>query len=181
MASHPQNGDNSKDDHQSSSAPITPVAAPVMFPPSSSHSTMENVSAAPIPTPNPSGAPALQPRCVYLKDHVTQATIYPVASAAQLATGILQVLQNEVNSEIRKGDTYPMEEEMDFDMFVGYWFGTFAAVMLQGKPEEHGDLAAERDWSQIVLGTFYIKPNYPGTFAGTDGTQLESILRNTSK
>lgn len=164
MASHPQNGDNLKDDQQNNSTPITPVAAPVLFPPSSSHSILENVHAAPIPAPNPSAAHSLQPRCVYLKDHVTQATIYPVASAAQLATGILQVLQDEFNSEIRKGDTYPMEEEMGFDKFVSYWFGTFAAVMLQGKPEEHGDLTDERDWSQFVLGTFYIKPNYPGTF-----------------
>ncbi|KAF8543055.1 hypothetical protein BDD12DRAFT_727561 [Trichophaea hybrida] len=139
----------------------SPVPATVC-PPSSTNSTLENVNAPPIPAPNSPGAQLLQPRVVYLRDHVTHATIYPITSATQLFPSILTTLQDELNREIIRGDTYPMEEEMDFDKFVSYWFGTFAALMLLGRPEEHGDLTAERDWASLVLGTFYIKPNYPG-------------------
>jgi hypothetical protein len=141
-----------------------PNSIPVNFPPSSANSILENVNSAPIPAPNPAAAQSLQIRQVYLRDHVTQATIYPITSAAQLSTKIISILQQELNGEIQRGDTYPMEELMDFDKFVSYWFGTFAAVILEGKPEDHGDLTVERDWMDLVLGTFYIKPNYPGRF-----------------
>jgi hypothetical protein len=108
---------------------------------------------------------------VYLKDHVTQATIYPIASPNHIAIGAINVLHNEFNTEISRGNTYPMEEQMDRDMFVKYWFGTFAAVMIIGRPEDHGDLTLERDWSSIILGTFYVKPNYPGVYYGAAETR----------
>jgi hypothetical protein len=139
-----------------------------LFPPSRSNSTLENVNAASVPAPNPAGGQHLQPRIVYLRDHVTHATIYPVASAEQLSSSIIVALQNEFNQEIRAGDTYPMEEEMEFEKFMGYWFSVFAGVMLLGKPDEHGNLATERDWTSLVLGSFYIKPNYPGEEAFLD-------------
>ena len=101
---------------------------------------------------------------VYLKDHVTHATIYPITSTSQLAASIVATLHSEVNQEIVRGDSYPIEEELSYDKFVSYWFGTFAAVMLLGKPQEHGELTAERDWTALIAGTFYIKPNYPGEF-----------------
>jgi hypothetical protein len=139
----------------------SPVPATVC-PPSSVNSILENVNNPVIPAPNSPNAQHLQPRVVYLRDHVTHATIYPITSTTQLFPSILATLQDELNREIIQGDTYPIEEEMDFDKFTSYWFGTFAALMLLGKPEEHGDLTAERDWGPLVLGTFYIKPNYPG-------------------
>ena len=121
------------------------------------------MTARPIPPPNPDGPESLEPRIVYLKDHITQATIYPIRSSAQVAPAILAALHLELNQEILRGDTYPMEEELSFDAFVNYWFGVFAAVMLLGKPDDHGDLAAtDRNWAPYILGTFYIKPNYPG-------------------
>lgn len=145
--------------------PLLLPSRPVPLQPSSSsysNSILENVTARPVPAPNPAGAHILELRVVYLKDHVTQATIYPVSSPELLAPSILQSLHRELNQEILRGDTYPMEEELDFDTFVRYWFGVFAAVMLLGKPDDHGDLAADRDWAPYILGSFYVKPNYPG-------------------
>ena len=146
-------------------SPSTPAVG-AGCPPPSPDSVLENVNAPPIPAPNPPGAlqQQLQPRVVYLRDHVTHATIYPITSASQLAASIVAMLQSELNQEIVRGDTYPIEEEMSYDKFVSYWFGTFAAVMLLGKPQDHGELTAERDWTALIAGTFYIKPNYPGEF-----------------
>lgn len=64
---------------------------------------------------------------------------------------------------------------MGLDAFSKYWFGSFGAVMVLGKPEEHGDVTGtaegekkekekgREEWEKLVLGTFYVKPNYPGT------------------
>lgn len=52
---------------------------------------------------------------------------------------------------------------MTFEQYKNYWFGSFGVVMVQGRPEDHGNLSIPRgDWNQYILGTFYIKPNYPG-------------------
>ncbi|KAI5806337.1 hypothetical protein EDC01DRAFT_609629 [Geopyxis carbonaria] len=156
MDSHPPcSPDNIK--HEPSQHSL-PQATPL----STTHSILDSVHSVSTPIPNPSAVEILQPRLVYLRDHVTHATIYPIFSASQVSPIIISTLQTEFNQEIARGDTYPLEEEMEFDSFVKYWFGTFAAIMLLGKPEDHGDLVAERDWAGICLGTFYIKANYPG-------------------
>lgn len=58
---------------------------------------------------------------------------------------------------------------MSFERFAEYWFGTFAVVAILDSQEGHGGeglLAGreERDWEKDCVGTFYIKPNYPGMF-----------------
>lgn len=57
-----------------------------------------------------------------------------------------------------------MLEPLPLEAFGPYWFGKFAAIMLVGdysSTEEVGKLG-DTDWSKICLGTFYVKPNYPG-------------------
>lgn len=60
-----------------------------------------------------------------------------------------------------------MEEAMSFERFAEYWFGTFAVVaILDSQKGEEGEGllggGEERDWEKDCVGTFYIKPNYPG-------------------
>lgn len=79
----------------------------------------------------------------------------------------MKYLHAEFSAEIERGCTYPMEEAMVFEKFREYWFGTFAVVVLRGDREEVTRLISskgeeEADWEGICLGTFYIKPNYPG-------------------
>lgn len=69
---------------------------------------------------------------------------------------------DEFNQELERGDTYPLEVPMTIEQFTKYWFGTFAAVMFMGGKEETNNLLEEKDWTTQCLGTFYIKPNYPG-------------------
>ncbi|KAA8644221.1 hypothetical protein EYZ11_004537 [Aspergillus tanneri] len=104
-------------------------------------------------------APTLQPRKITLKDS-SPVTLYPIAhGASSVPSDLITLLHREFSAEIVRGTTYPMEEPLGRDQFAQYWFGTFAVVAVLG----HDDgLKEGRDWERVCLGTFYIKPNYPG-------------------
>ena len=59
-----------------------------------------------------------------------------------------------------------MTVPLSLEEFGSYWFQSFGAIMLLGEVkgkdelwvlEQKGDF-----WESVCLGTFYIKPNYPG-------------------
>jgi GNAT superfamily N-acetyltransferase len=96
--------------------------------------------------------------------------------------------------EIEKGDTYPMTSALTLDEFGAYWFASFAAVMLLGDWGGEVEGAYERlggrehvegDWEKECLGSFYVKPNYPGRsshvcnggFLVTDGARNRGVGR----
>ena len=102
------------------------------------------------------------PEHVTLKNGST-ATILPFTSLDQVPPSLVAFLHAQFSAEIEGGDTYPMLDALSLEAFSPYWFGVFAAVMLEGdfnNSEEVKDLDA--DWSKICLGSFYTKPNYPG-------------------
>lgn len=99
---------------------------------------------------------------VLLKDNETKATVYPITNVKQLPTSLLYFLFHEFNYEIEKGDTNPIYEKMSIEEFQPYWFGSFAAVLLLG---ESSSLTERVHWEKECLGTFYIKPNFPGRSA----------------
>ncbi|KAM0277267.1 hypothetical protein ACHAQH_005925 [Verticillium albo-atrum] len=91
----------------------------------------------------------------------------PFASRDQVPASLLGYLADQLNKEIEGGDTYPMTEPMSHEKFASYWLQNFGALMLLGNIEQPADLAdlpeaATGDWSKTCLGSFYIKPNYPG-------------------
>jgi GNAT superfamily N-acetyltransferase len=55
-----------------------------------------------------------------------------------------------------------MIEGMPVDKFSSYWFQNFAAVMLLGNIESPHEIVEGKNWATECLGSFYIKPNYPG-------------------
>ena len=119
--------------------------------------------APPYPSPNdPSLPPAMLPRQVTLRDRVTIATLIPFSAFTQIPPSLLAYLCDQLNREIEKGDTYPMIEPMPLASFGPYWFANFGAVMLLGEIERREDVREGKDWSAQCLGSFYIKPNYPG-------------------
>ncbi|KAL2815773.1 GNAT family acetyltransferase [Aspergillus cavernicola] len=97
-------------------------------------------------------------------------TLYPVTSGpSSLPQTLIRFLHREFSTEIERGCTYPMEEAMGAERFKEYWFGMFAVVALidldySGALSEPGNeaLSEDRDWEKECLGTFYVKPNYPG-------------------
>jgi hypothetical protein len=122
-----------------------------------SDSTVNASTAIPYIPPDPIDVP--QPRTGHLKDCITPITIYPIQGGTRLPEKLVIHLWNEFNDEIRDGNTYPMENMLSFAQFKSYWMSIFCAIMLKGSEPE---ISEERDWATECLGTFYIKPNYPG-------------------
>ncbi|KAL9008963.1 MAG: hypothetical protein Q9173_005965 [Seirophora scorigena] len=123
--------------------------------------------APPYPTPSdPQIPPSIIPRQVTLRDRVTIASLIPFSSPLEVPPSLLNYLCSQLNLEIEKGDTYPMISPMPLSTFGAYWFQNFAAVMILGEVEsiDHVVDLENRgvDWGQVCLGSFYVKPNYPG-------------------
>ena len=97
-----------------------------------------------------------------LRDRQTVATVVPFASRNEVPESLLHYLHDQFNKEIEGGDTYPMLEPMPVDKFAAYWFQNFGGIMLLGHIESAAQVVEGQDWSKECLGTFYIKPNYPG-------------------
>ncbi|KAL8959896.1 MAG: hypothetical protein Q9193_003312 [Seirophora villosa] len=123
--------------------------------------------APPYPTPSdPQIPPSITPRQVTLRDRITIASLIPFSSPLEVPPSLLNYLCSQLNLEIEKGDTYPMISPMPLSTFGSYWFQNFAAVMILGEVEsiDHVVDLENRgvDWGQVCLGSFYVKPNYPG-------------------
>lgn len=129
------------------------------------------------------------PRQVTLRDRVTVATLVPFSSAAEVPHSLLSYLLDQLNKEIEKGNTYTMSEPITFDKFGPYWFSNFGAVMLLGDIQDVHDVQImeqnRTDWTKICLGSFNIRPNYPGrsshvcngTFLVTDASRNRGVGR----
>lgn len=96
---------------------------------------------------------------VLLKDGETTATIYPIQGPGDLPAGLLAFLCDEFNIEIDHGDTFSFFDALHVEAFLNYWFGAFAGVMVLG---DSPTLEGPKQWEKECLGTFFVKPNYPG-------------------
>ncbi|KAF1920366.1 hypothetical protein BDU57DRAFT_508644 [Ampelomyces quisqualis] len=121
-----------------------------------------------LPYPPPGGPlpVGIAPIHVTLRDRVTTATIIPFSAPNQVPLTLLAYLCDQLGREIEKGDTYPMVEPLPLENFGPYWFGVFGAIMLLGEIQDGRELhemaRSGCDWERECLGSFYIKPNYPG-------------------
>lgn len=120
------------------------------------------------PFPEPFGPlpDGITPRQILLRDRVTIATIVPFSSPNQVPPRLTAYLCELLNREIEKGDTYPMMDGLALSSFAPYWFANFGAIMIMGAIDTVEQVAAMEDrgvdWAKECLGSFYIKPNYPG-------------------
>ncbi|CCC12922.1 unnamed protein product [Sordaria macrospora k-hell] len=104
--------------------------------------TIHRVSGAePFPDPaHPSFPDTIVPRHVTLRDRTTVATVVPFASRHQVPDSLLHYLH----------DHSPILAQ------------NFAGIMLLGEIKRPEDIVDNQNWPTDCLGTFYIKPNYPG-------------------
>ena len=122
----------------------------------------------PEPYPMPFGPlpPEITLRQVTLRDRVTIATLIPFSSPTHVPPKLTAYLCELLNREIEKGDTYPMMDGMPLSSFGPYWFSNFGAVMIMGDVSSAEEVMQMEnrgaDWSRECLGSFYVKPNYPG-------------------
>ncbi|KAI8836710.1 acyl-CoA N-acyltransferase [Chytriomyces cf. hyalinus JEL632] len=100
----------------------------------------------PPPADGPLG-PLPLPSSVTLRDGT--AAIISQVDVVNESQATLDFLRHLLNTEIERGDTYPYEFIMDDDAFKAYFLSATAFMV------------SSPDRSQI-MGTFYIKPNYPG-------------------
>lgn len=96
---------------------------------------------------------------VLLKDGETTATIYPIQNTDGLPAGLLAFLCDEFNMEIERGDTFSFFDTLHIESFQNYWFGAFAGIMVLG---DSPTLEGPKQWEKECLGTFFVRPNYPG-------------------
>lgn len=140
---------------------------PAMLDDPSSPAIFRTSGELPLPRPGDLLPLGIYPRPVTLRDRVTIATVVPFQSPADVPANLLSYLHDQFSREIEKGDTYPMLDPLPFEAFGPYWFGVFGAIMMlgdiQGGVDEVQHMARSGcDWEKICLGSFYIKPNYPG-------------------
>lgn len=88
------------------------------------------------------------------------ATAFPIYSANDIPEGLVDYLFKLFNKEIEDGLTFPYYEQLNRADFINYWFNSFTVVLLA--TEEKKIQPGWSDWENLVLGTFYIKPNYVG-------------------
>ncbi|KAF5852154.1 hypothetical protein GGP41_000876 [Bipolaris sorokiniana] len=105
--------------------------------------------------------PSFTPTPVTLRDGTTRATILPFTSPSQVPPSLISFLCTQLALEIAAGDTYPMLDPLPLEAFGPYWFSTFAAIMVLGEGLSVEGLGEEK-WEEKCLGSFYVKPNYPG-------------------
>ncbi|CAI2173330.1 5940_t:CDS:2 [Funneliformis geosporum] len=68
------------------------------------------------------------------------------------------------NEIIKEGNTYPQEFPLSLDEFINYFlsYDTFIALNDDDKVLDKIRVEESIVWDDILLGMFYIKPNYPG-------------------
>ena len=125
----------------------------------------EDLASAVFPT-DVDFSPEIYPRQVTLRDRVTVATLVPISPCDDIPRALLAYLSDQLNKEIEKGDTYAMIDLIPLDHFQPYWFSNFGAIMLLGDFKSVQDIQAMdragANWSKICLGSFNVRPNYPG-------------------
>lgn len=104
----------------------------------------------------------LQPLHTTLSDQSTDntydVTAFPIYSPEQVPAGLIELMADEFNREIANGDTYPQSEPLTHEAFIDYWFHSFCAILLRTSSNDLPNSVT--DWSNLFLGTFYVKPNY---------------------
>ncbi|KAF9933701.1 hypothetical protein FBU30_004709 [Linnemannia zychae] len=110
------------------------------------------------------------------KTSQSQATIFAISKnpssdsagftlSALTHSTLLEAMHRIFNAEVERGDTYPHEFVLDADQFSGYFLGGDAFVLIRGDYKDANDVQTKstaEDWSDDLLGFFYVKPNFPG-------------------
>ena len=73
---------------------------------------------------------------------------------------LISYLQGLLNAEIESGNTYPQKSPLNLTEFKNYFLSGDVFVIVRGGKDQPMQFSA--DLEENILGTFYIKPNFPG-------------------
>ncbi|SCU79466.1 LADA_0B00848g1_1 [Lachancea dasiensis] len=88
------------------------------------------------------------------------ATAFPIYSAKDVPDSLIDFMHAQFNREIEEGLTYPYAKPLTRDEFLNSWFLSFCTIVL--KTDKLQIDPSWTNWEKLLLGTFYIKPNYSG-------------------
>lgn len=73
---------------------------------------------------------------------------------------LISYLQSLLNNEIEAGNTYPQKFPLNLSEFKNYFLSGDVFIVVNGGKQFSMDIFD--DLENNLLGTFYIKPNFPG-------------------
>ena len=83
-----------------------------------------------------------------------------VLSQLSDASKLIAYLQSLLNQEIEAGNTYPQKSLLSLTEFQNYFLSGDAFIAVNGGRTVSNDIYDNLEAN--ILGTFYIKPNFPG-------------------
>ncbi|BAO38653.1 histidine-containing response regulator phosphotransferase Mpr1 [Kluyveromyces marxianus] len=102
----------------------------------------------------------IEPLQFHLKDSDKVVTAFAVLSPEEVPESLVDFLYSLFNKELDAGQTYPQVGPLTREQFVDYWFHSATVVLLDTTQKSIDP--SWNNWEELVLGTFYIKPNYAG-------------------
>jgi len=106
-------------------------------------------------------------------DHASITVHHLTLATAKAYPGLIEFLHREFSAIVEEGATYPQEDVpaaafasyfLAADVFVGIARANEDGVVSDdsGVIETLETLGHHEDWSKVVAGFYYVKPNYPG-------------------
>lgn len=91
-------------------------------------------------------------------------TLFPINDPTSVPPLLIDYVHAEHTFVVEEGLTYPYNEPFDRAHFVENWFTHFVAILLEGNLQSLSPYMNEpiEFWSDKFLGTFYVRPNFPG-------------------
>lgn len=91
--------------------------------------------------------------------------LYSLTDISQrVPQALVQFLNAERNIDINRGALPTADFLINQDDFMTSWSDGFSVIAIQEEEAEPVGLQEGRDWENICVGAFNIKPNYPGNF-----------------
>lgn len=91
---------------------------------------------------------------------VTVHSLSTLLNADRDESALISYLQGLLNAEIEAGNTYPQKSPLNLTEFKNYFLSGDAFVVVRGGKDQSMQFSA--DLEEKILGTFYVKPNFPG-------------------
>ncbi|CAF5038032.1 unnamed protein product [Rotaria magnacalcarata] len=95
-----------------------------------------------------------------LNEQVSVHSLITILKQLNDESKLIVYLQTLLNNEIDAGNTYPQKYPLNLTEFKNYFLSGDAFIVI--KSGKNVSIDFSNDLEKTILGTFYIKPNFPG-------------------